>query len=184
MGPFVGTTFEVERQSDRASVAVFEADGAPARFGVAAQIAGLYRHFGRTSDPAASKLPAGSQKIGQSSPDAAELLVTEISRGVSITHVEVRASTLSEIRPAANGALHGLYDVEVEVIGASEGSLVTMNLKGTLLLRDVDGALLEVRLQGPIKSGPEPDDDGAVDPETPVGTGELKMTVTMVYAQA
>ena len=177
--PLAGHTFEVERKSPGAAVAVFEANGAPARFGVAAQVAAQYRHFGRAA-AAQSEVPVGPQKIGQSSPELADALVAGISRGAAISAVDVASATLIDIRPAAEGALHGIYRVEMKVTGASGGSKVTMNLAGTLILRNVDGAMIDLRLQGPVSSSPE----AGPDPNTPSGAGELKLTQTMVYAKA
>ncbi len=182
VGPLAGHTFEVERKSAGASVAVFEANGAPARFGVAAQVAGQYRQFGR-APAAVSEVPVGPQRVGQGSPELAQALVAGISRGATITVVDVPAATLIDIRPGTEGALHGIYRVEAKVTGASGGSKVTMTLTGTLVLRDVDGALLEVRVQGPVSSEPEPGFDGSVDPKTPPGAGEFKLTQNMVYAR-
>jgi hypothetical protein len=182
-GPLAGNTFEVERKSEGAAVGVFDANGAPARFGVAAQVAGQYRDFGR-APAAVSELPVGPQKIGQSSPELGEALVTGISRGASISAVEVPAATLTEIRPGPDGALHGLYRVDVKVAGGSGSAKVTMSLMGTLLLRDVDGATLAIRLQGPVSASPEADSDGAPAPDIPAGAGEFKLTQTMVYARA
>jgi hypothetical protein len=177
--PLAGHTFEGERKSPGASVAVFEPNGAPARFGVAAQVAAQYRHFGRA--PAAqSEVPVGPQKIGQSSPELADALVAGVSRGTTINAVDVASATLIDILPAAEGALHGLYRIEMKVTGSSGGSKVTMNLAGTLILRNVDGAMLEIRLQGPITSAPE----AGPDPNVPSGAGEFKLTQTMVYAKA
>jgi hypothetical protein len=186
VSPLAGSTFEVERKSERAAVLVFDANGAPARFGVAAQVAGQYRHFGRMP-PATSEVPVGPQKIGQSSSELGETLIASISRGATITSVEVPAATLIDIRPGPEGTLLGIYRVDVRVTGASNGSKVTMNLMGTLILRNVDGALLEIRLQGPVHSAPEPGEGGAVDagqPGVPPGAGEFKLTQTMVYTPA
>lgn len=185
VGPLAGHTYEVERKSDNASLGVFEASGAPARFGVAAQVAGQYRQFGR-SRPPTPELPVGPQKIGQSSRELAEAMISGIMRAATITSVETATATLIDIRqgPEADGALHGIYRVEMKVTGSSGGSKITMNLAGTLVLRNVDGAMLEVQLQGPVTSTPEPGPDGVVDVEVPSGAGEFKLTQTMVYADA
>lgn len=180
VGPLAGKTFEVERKSDRAALAVYETSGAPARFGIAAQVSGQYRNFGR---PVPVSLPAGPQRVGQSSPELSESLLAGISRGATITNVDPPVATLAEIREAPGGALHGLYDVEVKLGGASGGSVVTMHLKGAITLRDRDGAVLEVRLQGRINSAPEVRPDGSVDPKVPPGAGEFKTTQSMVYTQ-
>jgi hypothetical protein len=183
VGPLAGHTFEVERKSDHATLGVFEANGAPARFGVAAQVAGQYRQFGRARLPIPD-LPIGPQKIGQSSRELAEALVAGVSRGATITGIESASATLAEIHAGPEGALHGLYTVEIKVVGSSGGSKVTMNLFGSLLLRDADGVILEVKLKGPISSEPEAGPDGSVDLSIPPGAGEFKLTQTMVYAQA
>jgi hypothetical protein len=183
VAPLAGQTFEVERKSAGSAVGVFEASGAPARFGVAAQVAGQYKSFGRP--PAAvSEVPVGPQKVGQGSPELGQALVAGISRGVTIAAVDVPAATLIDIRPGAEGAWHGLYRVALKVTGSASGSKVVMTLQGTLILRDVDGALLEVRLQGPVSSSPEVGFEGDVDPKTPAGAGDFKLTQTMVYARA
>jgi hypothetical protein len=181
MGALAGHTFEVERKSPHVAVAVFEASGAPARFGIGAQVSGQYRHFGR-SPPNASELPVGPQRIGQTSRELGEAVVAGISRGAAVSSVDVPAVTLIDIQKGAEGALHGLYRVEAKVVGSSGGSKVTMTLSGTLVLRDTDGAMLEMRLQGPIGSSPEAP-EGGPDP-VPAGAGEFKLTQTTVYAQA
>jgi hypothetical protein len=56
-----------------------------------------------------------------------------------------------------------------------------MNVPGSLVRRDVAGALLEIRLQGPVSSASDAD---AADPSVPAGAGEFKLTETMVYAKA
>ncbi len=183
VGPLAGHTFEVERKSDQAAIGVFEASGAPARFGVAAQVAGQYRQFGR-SGSGKPEVPVGPQKVGQSSRELVEALVAGVSRGATITAVESAGATLTEITAGPNDALHGLYSVEIKVTGASGGSKVTMNLSGTLILRNFDGAILEVRLGGSVASTPDAGPDGQVDLKVPAGAGEFKLTQTMVYAQA
>ena len=183
VGPLSGSTFEVERKSENVAVAVFDASGAPARFGVAAQVSGQYRHFGRM--PATEvELPVGPQRVGQSSPEFAEGLVAGVSRGAAISAVDVAKATLTEIVVGPEGANHGKYRVDLKVSAAANGSKITMALHGTVVLRDVDGAVLEVILQGSVTSVPEPAADGSVDPQIPSGAGEFKLTQTMVYAQA
>jgi len=183
VGPLAGRTFEVERKSDQAVIAVFEANGAPARFGVAAQVAGQYRQFGRTR-PQRPEVPVGPQKVGQTSRELAEALIAGVARGATITSVESAVATLVEITSGPDDALHGLYSIEIKVTGASGGSKVTMNLAGTLILRNFDGAMLEVRLKGSVASTPDAGPDGQVDVKMPSGAGEFKLTQTMVYAQA
>jgi hypothetical protein len=183
VGPFAGNTFEIERKSDRAGLSVFDAAGAPARFGVAAQVAGLYRDFGREDTPAI-KLPSGPQRVGQSAPEIAESMAAGVARGAAITKVEDPEATLAEIRQGPNGVHHGLYRVALKVTGESEGSLVTLDLKGTILLRDVDGAPLEIRLSGPLQTIPDPNNPDTASSNVPAGAGEFKMVHTMVYAKA
>ncbi len=183
VGPLAGHTFEVERKGEGASVGVFEASGAPARFGVAAQVSGQYRQLGRRR-PQINELPVGPQKIGQSSRELAEAMLASVSRGATITGVESASATLIDIHPGPEGALHGLYRIELKVTGSSGGSRVTMSLSGTMLLRDVDGATLEVKLAGPVTSSPEPGPDGQPEPTVPPGAGEFKLTQTMVYSEA
>jgi hypothetical protein len=104
-----------------------------------------------------------------------------VTRGTSISKVESPEATLTEIRPGPAGALHGLYRVALKVTGESGGSVITLDLKGTILLRDVDGVPLEVRLQGPLVTGPDP---AAGPTPIPSGTGEFKLVHTMVYGKA
>jgi hypothetical protein len=179
VAPLSGHTYEVERKTEGAALGVFEANGAPARFGVAAQVSGQYRSFGRTP-PAQSELPLGPQRVGQSAPELADTLLESIGQGATITAVEVPSTTLIEIIEGPEGALHGLYRVDVKVTGASGGSKVQMTLTGTLVVRDVDGAMLEMRLQGAVTSSP----DGAADSAVPAGAGDFKLTQTLVYASA
>ena len=181
VGPFAGKTFEIERKADRAALVVYDAGGAPARFGVAAQIAGLYRDFGRAD--AAVKLPVGPQRIGQSSPELAQTIIANVSRGATISQVQVPGVTLVDIVPGPEPSLHGLYQLDVKIAGASGGSKISMTLRGTLTLRDVDGAALEMKLQGSVRSEPEVGFDGAVDPRAPPGAGEFKLTQSTVYAR-
>lgn len=180
VGPFAGKTFEVERKADRAGVMVFDAGGGAARFGIAAQIAGLYKDFGREDKPPI-KLPAGPQHVGQEAPEIAESMAAGVGGGAAITEVKVLEAVLAEIRPGPSGALHGLYRVALKVSGESDGSLVTLDLTGNILLRDVDGAPLEVRLSGPLHSTPDPAIPAG---KIPGAAGEFKMVQTMVYAKA
>ena len=183
VGPFAGSTFEIERKDDHADLSVYDTSGAPVRLGIAAQIAGLYRDFGREGAPPV-KLPAGPQRIGQSAPELAESMAAGIAAGASLSKVESPQATLAEIRPGQNGALHGLYRVSLKVSGESSGSLVALDLTGTILLRDVDSVPLEVRLQGPLRSTPPDPAAGAPPGTIPGAAGEFKMTQTMVYARA
>ena len=104
-----------------------------------------------------------------------------VTRGTAISNVEAPEATLAEIRPGPAGALHGLYRLALKITGESDGSVVTLDLKGTILLRDVDGASLEVRVAGPLVSTPDPEAPAA---NIPGGAGEFKMVQTMVYARA
>ncbi len=180
VGPLSGKTFEIERKTDRGAITVYDAGGTPSRFGVAAQVAGLYRDFGRADAPTI-KLPVGPQQIGTAAPELAESMAEGVARGASLTKVEVPEATLTEIRPGPAGAHHGLYRLALKITGESSGSVVSLDLKGTVLVRDVDGALLEVRAQGPLLSTPDP---AAPPANIPAGAGEFKMVQTMVYARA
>jgi hypothetical protein len=180
VGPLTGSTFEIAREADRGAITVFDASGAQARFGVAAQVAGLYRDFGRADAPTL-KLPTGPQRIGTSAPEIAESMAARITSGAAISKVLVPDATLEEIRPGPNGALHGLYRLALKVTGEASGSVITLDLKGTILVRDVDGAALEVRMDGPLHTVPDPDAPPA---NVPAGAGEFKMVQTMVYARA
>jgi hypothetical protein len=181
VGPFAGGTFEIEREDDSAALIVYDGSGAPATYGASAQIAGLYRGFGRAGE-VDIKLPHGPQRVGQEAPEIAESMAAGVTRGTAISKVESPEATLAEIRPGPAGALHGLYRVALKVTGESGGSLITLDLKGTILLRDVDGAPLEVRLQGPLATGPDP--NAASNVPIPSGSGELKLVHTMVYGKA
>jgi hypothetical protein len=180
VGPYAGRSFEIERPADAAALTVYDAGGGATSYGVSAQIAGLYRDFGR-GDGQAIKLPAGPQHVGQTAPEIAESMAAGVTQGSSISKVEDPEATLAEIRPGPSGALHGIYHVAMKVTGESGGSVITLDLKGTLLVRDVDGAPLEIRLQGPLVTAPDPE----AGPTTiPSGTGELKLVHTMVYGKA
>lgn len=183
VGPLAGNTFEVERRGENASIGVFEVSGAPARFGIAAQVSGHYRQLGRKR-PRANELPVGPQKVGQPSRELAEAMLASASRGATITSVDFATATLLEIHAAQDGTLHGLYGVEIKIVGSSGGSKVTMSLSGTMLLRDADGATLEVKLSGPVNSEPELGPDGQPEPTVPPGAGEFKLTQSMVYSEA
>jgi hypothetical protein len=180
VGPFAGGTFEIEREDESKALTVYDAAGAPATYGVSAQIAGLYRGFGR-ADGNDLKLPQGPQRVGQEAPEIAESMAAGVTRGTAISQVESPEATLTEIRSGPAGALHGLYRVAMKVTGESGGSVVTLDLKGTILLRDVDGAPLEVRLQGPLLTAPDP---AAGPSPIPSGKGEFKLVHTMVYGKA
>jgi hypothetical protein len=179
IGALAGMTFEIERKSDQAALVVYDVGGTTSLYGVAAQVAGLYRDFGRPDT--LLKLPSGPQQVGKSAPELAESMAAAIQRSASITKVEGPEATLREIRRGPAGALQGLYDVAFKLTGESDGSEVTMNLKGTILLRDVDGAPLEVRISGPLLSTPDP---MAPTANIPAGAGEFTMVQTMVYARA
>jgi hypothetical protein len=173
-GPLAGGTFEIERRDGGADLEVREAGGVPARREIAERVAGLYGDFGREDAPI--RLPGGPQCVGQSAPEIAESLAAGVARGAAISRVEITDATLAEILPGPAGALHGVYRVGMKVQGESGGSLVAMELSGTILLRDVDGAPLEVRLQGPLRSTPSPEAGGNI----PGGEGEFRMSQTLV----
>jgi hypothetical protein len=50
-------------------------------------------------------------------------------------------------------------------------------------VRDVDGAILELLLQGPVTSEPDTAGD-ATELGVPSGMGEFKLSQTVVYGQA
>jgi hypothetical protein len=181
VGALSGQTFEIERKTDQGALTVYDVGGGtPALYGVAAQVAGIYRDFGRGDAPQV-KLPVGPQRIGKSAPELAESMAAGITRGASITKVEGSDATLTQIRPGPAGALHGLYQLALKVTAESDGSEITLDLKGTILLRDVDGLPLEVRISGPLLSTPDPQ---AARANVPAGAGEFKMVQTMVYPRA
>jgi hypothetical protein len=182
VGPLAGLTFEVERKTPGGSLGVFDPGGAPARFGIAAQVSGQYRHFGH-SRPETAELPVGPQRVGQSSRELAQALIAGVARGATITGVESAEALLADILEGPEGTLLGRYQIALKVNGSSGGSKVTMSLSGTLLVRDADGAILELKLQGPVTSEPDAP-GGATELGVPSGMGEFKLSQTVVYGQA